>query len=294
MADEVRKEIEAHTISLPKTKLDEKIPPMPKPSLQRKVNPLNEYKLWDGSVVVPLYDIGGHMIGATNTSAKGVTLKLTLAPFPMRNLMILQKNNERPFTMTIFGDLQTYTINANSATQSCSLNVKASELAYPQVVITASFYHNGVPDPPYKDEVEHISGLNSRLTAYLNEFPEYVDITDHFTPILRAAQEDLGDFFTAEVLTPIDPNTGLPIALLALGWGTVGRGVVWGLAGAGGVILGAPVEAVGATVLVTAFLLGFDASVITEVWSASEDGGPNLQKKDHEEGKDGGTSGGKK
>jgi hypothetical protein len=220
------------------------------------------------------YDANGHIIGGSRFGAT-----LTLAPFPERNYMsLLEKGSSIPFELTISGDLTTLTMKAKNAVMNLAITVTPRVYDKPAYYVsTVEIAPNGQAGPPTISALEGQGDLNPYLERAFEQFVEYRFIKENFTDLLAGAGKDLETYLTPEALGQIDSATGVPNVLWTLGWGTVGRAFVWGLAGA----LAAWAAPAEAGAIVIAFAVGMSASAITEAWNALEDaqGGPDRDKK---------------
>jgi hypothetical protein len=225
-------------------------------------------------------DADGHIIGGQRFGDR-----LTLAPFPQRNyLSLLKKGSTVPFEYTISGDMTTFTVTAKNAEKSIAITVTPRMFNKPAYYVSTP--GATMPQGALSDQGD----LNPYLERTLSQFDEYRIIKQNFSDLLDAAGKDLESYLTPAVLSQIDPITGSPVVLFRLGWGTVGRAVVWGLAGVAGALAA---EAAAPAVFAVALLAGMSASAITEIWTAVEDaqsGGPDKDKKDKEQAPDMGMS----
>jgi hypothetical protein len=241
-------------------------------------------------------DTEGHLIGATQTASivgktgasEQVIRKLTLPPFPQRHYLKMQVGNNPPFELTLSGNVNTFTIKARNGQKGRAIVVDPKMGGAPEAYLTyVDLDANDQTTGTRQSNVRHIEELKGIVNSMLQEFGEYKDLEPIFREALKSAGADLSAFITPENLSELDPETGVPITLYKLGWGTIGRGVVWGIAGAVGVVLAAP-AATGAAAVATfltayeMFWVGLGASVVTETWTAIGDGqtgGPDKDKK---------------
>ena len=289
----------AHVVTKesPSQKRDSEIPVKPKPP---------QFSAGVGQPrVTGVLDDQGHLTGGTQTVSREtpsgaqeqVERTLTLPPFPQRTFVRLQDGNRPPFDVTLSGTATDFTIKGKNAQKGAAVTVRPTIDGRPAATLT--FIDLDVNDQitnTRKIAIEKITDLQGFVESMLKNFPEYKNMEPAFHELLKAASADLASWLASEALVPVDPNTGLPVlnfdvptVIASLGWGSFGRSVIWGLAGAGGVLIGAPAGTVAAGALAAGFLFGFDANGLCEIWTAYEQGGigNDKDKKNKEESRDG-------
>src|SRR5205823_3897001 len=104
-----------------------------------------------------------------------------------------------------------------------------------------------------------------------NSFIQYRAVVSLFQPVVQMAKDEWEtEFALDDQFIKDNPDVALQYLIAELGWPSIGRGVIWGMAGlgaaAGAVPLGVSALAWGTI----AFGMGYSASVWTEIWSTLE------------------------
>ena len=251
---------------------------------------------WDGTPINVQFDPNGHITSATNADKKGINRKVSFPRWPIVTSITYEEDGLSPLVMGFVVGPDTISFTGQNATKLVQQTLWPSDgpeysPAYKMQVITTE---NGIVTPGPLGSIQKQKDIAGylKITNVASLFPKYKEVMALFHPIVLKASQDIQDAFgfTPQWVQQY-PEVAPEIVFYSLGWGSVGRAVLWGLAGIGGFAAGVAATAAAPVVItvdlimwgVVTFLLGYDASIWGEIWSAFEDANDPLTiKKSYE------------
>jgi hypothetical protein len=254
------------------------------------------------------------MASASNTDRTGKTRSITFPPWPKVDALIYEEDGLSPLEISFRASFDMLSFTGSNADKLVQQAIwpRGPEFlpAFKQQIIVTE---QGVVNagPVFAPMQWQRAGSTTRLAGedlkkyfervnVLHYFPQYESVVKLFHPLVLIANEDFREAFGLYAQWARDfPDLAPTIITYSLGWGTIGRGALWGLAAVAGFAFAAAAAPGAAGVAGIAaidmaffgtgiFATGYSASVWGEIWTAIEGGGARDERLDFQQTPSGG------